>query len=50
MVWTGDEEKLKKLSEVARSSDRLWGKIGKAVRSSSKFGQVRRKNWKSCPK
>jgi hypothetical protein len=50
MVWTGDEEKLKKLSEVARSSDRLWGKTEKAVRSNSKFGQVMGENRKSCPK
>ncbi len=39
-----------KLSKVAQSSDRLWGKTEKAVRSSPKFGHVMGKNWKSCPK
>jgi hypothetical protein len=42
--------KQEKLSEVAPSSDRFGGERGKAVRSSSKFGQVCRKKGKSCLK
>jgi hypothetical protein len=49
-VRTGYEGKREKLSEAAPSSDRLGGGTRKAVRSSTKFGQVRRGNKKSCPK
>jgi hypothetical protein len=49
-LWTGLQEKPEKLSKAGAPLDRFAGKTRKAVRSRGTFGQVCRKNQKSCPK